>query len=137
MACAGPWTGDTENLAPAAPSCRLFRWKTGSSTYGRAPAVVLPRRLPVGARHPSHPHTRATPQGPRNPPTGDNLPAPQPIGEIVAPTFRPNSRPRAARGAALIYLTVTVVALIALASLAVDVGRVYVARGELQLAADA
>jgi hypothetical protein len=37
----------------------------------------------------------------------------------------------------LIYLTMTVVALIALASLAVDVGRVYVARAELQLAADA
>jgi Flp pilus assembly protein TadG len=46
-------------------------------------------------------------------------------------------RARAARGAALIYLTVSLLILIAFASLAVDVGRVHLTRAELQLAADA
>ena len=41
------------------------------------------------------------------------------------------------RGSALVYLTVTMVALVAFVSLAVDLGRVQVVRGELQLAADA
>jgi Flp pilus assembly protein TadG len=40
-------------------------------------------------------------------------------------------------GSALVYLTVTLVALLAFASLAVDLGRVQVARAELQVAADA
>src|SRR5688572_19678299 len=41
------------------------------------------------------------------------------------------------RGSALMYLTVTLVALVAFVSLAVDLGRVQLVRGELQLAADA
>jgi Flp pilus assembly protein TadG len=41
------------------------------------------------------------------------------------------------RGSALVYLTVSMVALVAFVSLAVDVGRVQMVRGELQLAADA
>jgi Flp pilus assembly protein TadG len=41
------------------------------------------------------------------------------------------------RGSALVYLTATLVALLAFASLAIDVGRVLVVRSELQLAADA
>jgi hypothetical protein len=51
-----------------------------------------------------------------------------------------DGRPRASgrrRGSALIYLTVTLVALVGFTSLGVDVGRVLVVRGELQLAADA
>ena len=44
---------------------------------------------------------------------------------------------RARRGSALVYLTVAMVALVAFASLAVDLGRVQLVRGELQLAADA
>jgi Flp pilus assembly protein TadG len=40
-------------------------------------------------------------------------------------------------GIALLYLMVAMVALVAFSSLAVDLGRVYVARSELQLAADA
>ena len=56
----------------------------------------------------------------------------------------PHRQPHAARrstlprrGSALMYLTVTMVALVAFASLAVDLGRVQLVRGELQLAADA
>jgi hypothetical protein len=49
-----------------------------------------------------------------------------------APTRAP-----ARRGSALIYLTVTMVALVAFVSLAVDLGRVQLVRAELQLAADA
>ena len=41
------------------------------------------------------------------------------------------------RGSALVYVSATLVALTALASLAVDLGRVYLVRSELQLAADA
>lgn len=41
------------------------------------------------------------------------------------------------RGSALVYVSATFVALIAFASLAVDLSRVYVVRSELQLAADA
>lgn len=41
------------------------------------------------------------------------------------------------RGSALVYVTATMVALVAFASLAVDLARVYVVRSELQLAADA
>ena len=44
---------------------------------------------------------------------------------------------RAGRGSALVYVTASLVALMAFASLAVDLGRVYVVRSELQLAADA
>lgn len=59
----------------------------------------------------------------------------------TCPTLRRNPRPgpcrHVCRGTALIYLTVAMVALTAFSSLAVDLGRVYVARAELQLAADA
>ena len=47
------------------------------------------------------------------------------------------ARRNASAGSALVYLTVVMVALVAFSSLAVDLGRVYVARAELQLAADA
>ena len=50
---------------------------------------------------------------------------------------RKRGGPACRRGSALVYLSVTLVALLAFASLAVDLGRVQVARNELQLAADA
>lgn len=50
---------------------------------------------------------------------------------------RASALARGRRGAALVYVTATLVALLAFASLAVDLGRVYVVRSELQLAADA
>jgi Flp pilus assembly protein TadG len=48
-----------------------------------------------------------------------------------------NRASRARRGSALVYVTSATVALVALSSLAVDLGRVYLVRAELQLAADA
>jgi len=49
----------------------------------------------------------------------------------------PRARVATRRGSALVYLTMAMVALLAFASLAVDLGRVQLVRGELQLAADA
>ena len=60
----------------------------------------------------------------------------RPKAAIIVPTARP-AQASGRRGISLVYLTVTVVALMAFVSLAVDVGRVYVAKAELQLAADA
>ena len=60
----------------------------------------------------------------------------RPKAAIIVPTARP-AQGSGRRGISLVYLTVTVVALMAFVSLAVDVGRVYVAKAELQLAADA
>ena len=51
-------------------------------------------------------------------------------------TPAPRASPRR-RGSALVYVTSAMVALLAFASLAVDVGHVYVVKSELQLAADA
>lgn len=56
---------------------------------------------------------------------------------IATGRTRGTTRRRARRGSALMYLTVAMVALVAFASLAVDLGRVQLVRGELQLAADA
>src|SRR5688500_9365250 len=44
---------------------------------------------------------------------------------------------RRRRGSALLYVTVSMTVLLGFASLAVDLGHVYVVRSELQLAADA
>ena len=53
------------------------------------------------------------------------------------PAFHPRRATVRRRGSALAYVSATLVALTALASLAVDLGRVYLVRSELQLAADA
>src|SRR5215203_5762975 len=55
------------------------------------------------------------------------------MGSIKIPVRRANTR----RGIALVYLSVVLLVLTAFCSLAVDLGRVQVAKGELRLAADA
>jgi Flp pilus assembly protein TadG len=61
--------------------------------------------------------------------------APPVTSSLTPPTRRPGPRPR--RGVALVYLTVALTLLCGIASLAVDVGRVYAVKNDLQTVADA